>query len=149
MNQTLNYAPVDAIAQALESQLSQHPEIKKAGLTIQHAEPINRDAGLTPWLGIYPGRLQLNPRTIAASNSWQIQLEMLLYLQEASHKSSQEASHRLHQIQNLLLQALYSNPTLDGKLLVLQEMEIVPFQRDLSTDTWLFTNEIALQTIPR
>ncbi len=143
-----NYVPVEEIAQAIVTQLSQDSALTKAGLTIQHAEPINRDISLTPWLGIYPGRLQLKPHTLGGSKLWQSQLEMLLYLQDSSHKSSQDASKRLYKIQNLLLSALYSNLLLSGVLLAMEEMEISPFQRDINADTWLFTNEIALQTIP-
>ena len=140
---------VHSITTALYQVLAGDPVLTASGFSIGDGEPFNHDLNLTPWVGLYPGGLSIDPHTLGGSQPWAGQLELRLFVQEAGHGSGQEATQRLGQAQAAVLNALNGDRTLGGAVLMLTGMEIQPFQRDLSDDSWLFTNEIVLKAAVR
>ena len=140
---------VNSITTALYQVLAADPVLTASGFTIVDGEAFNHDLNLTPWVGLYSGALSIDPHTLGGSQPWAGQLELQVYVQEAAHGSGQEATKRLGAAQAAVLNALNANRTLGGAVLMLTGMDIHPFQRDLSEDSWLFTNEIALKAAVR
>jgi predicted anti-sigma-YlaC factor YlaD len=116
-----------------------------SGFTIQEGEALNRNVERTPWVGVYYGALALAPHTLGSAQPWRAELELLLYVQEASHRSGQEATRRLGAAQAAVLDVLNAQKTLAGAVTMIGDLAVIPFQRDLEHETWLFTNEIALR----
>jgi hypothetical protein len=140
---------VNSVTAALQGLLAAHPVLVSSGFTIAEGEAFNRDLNLTPWVGIYHGALRIDPHTLGGAQPWEAQLELFLYVQEASHRSGQEVTRLLGRAQAAVLDAVNADRTLGGSVLMLTGMEVAPFQRDLAEDTWLFTNEIALRAAVR
>jgi hypothetical protein len=140
---------VDSVTAALSGLMAGDPVLVSSGFTVQEGEAFNRDPNLTPWVGIYYGSLHVDPHTLGGVTPWQGELELFLYVQEGSHRSGEEATRLLSRAQACVLDILNANKTLGGAVLVFTGIEIAPFQRDLSEDTWLFSNEISLRATVR
>ncbi|MDH5751333.1 MAG: hypothetical protein OEZ59_02810 [Deltaproteobacteria bacterium] len=136
---------VDSITTALFEILQNDPVLVSSGYTIQEGEALNRDINQTPWVGLYYGSLTLDPHTLGGLIPWKADLELFLYVQEGSHRSGQEATRLLSRAQSAVLQTVCGNRTIGGTVLSLSGLEVTPFQRDLSDNQWLFTNEIAIK----
>lgn len=140
---------VHSVTSALFGILSADPVLTSSGYIVEEGEAFNRDINNTPWVGIYYGNLTIDPQTLGGVKPWEAQMDIFLYVQEGSHRSGQEVTRRLSRAQSAVLNAVNSNKTLNGSVLMTTGMEINPFQRDLTEDTWLFTNEIAFKTTLR
>jgi hypothetical protein len=140
---------VDSVTAALHAQLGADAVLVASGFSIGEGEAFNHDLNATPWVGIYHGALSIDPHTLGGVQPWEGQLELFLYVQEASHRSGQEVTRLLSRAQAAVLDALNADRTIGGTVLMLTGMEIAPFQRDLAESTWLFTNEIALKAAVR
>ncbi|MDH4247405.1 MAG: hypothetical protein OEW39_06285 [Deltaproteobacteria bacterium] len=136
---------VESVTAAVTTRLSTDPVLVSSAFRVQEGEALNRDLGLTPWVGLYYGNLVLAPGTLGGTQPWRAGLELFLYVQQGSHRSGQEATRLLSRAQRLVLDALVGDPTLSGTVLTLTALEITPFHRDVTENTWLFTNEIALK----
>jgi hypothetical protein len=140
---------VNSVTAAVYGLLAADPVLTASGFTIQEGEAFNRDLNHTPWVGIYYGHLAVDPRTLGGVSPWEGNLELFLYVQEGSHRSGREATRLLSQAQGAVLSVLDANKTLGASVLMINGIEVTPFQRDLAEDTWLFTNEISLRTTLR
>lgn len=140
---------VNSITAALLGVLAGDPVLVSSDFTLQEGEALNRDLNMTPWVGIYPGHLEIEPHTLGGLQPWEGRMELFLYVQEGSHRSGQEATRLLGQAQSEVLRLINQNKTLGGSVQMISGMEIAPFQRELEDDSWLFTNEISLKATVR
>lgn len=136
---------VNSVTAALFTLLSSHSVLVSSAFTIEEGEALNQETTHTPWVGIYYGDMTIAPHTVGAAKPWQAELELLLYVQEGSHRSGGEATRLLAMAQSEVLNALNGDKTIGDTVLMLTAITISPFQRDLHEDTWLFTNEIAFK----
>lgn len=136
---------VNSVTAGLYTLLSSDAVLVSSGFTIQEGEALNGNIHQTPWVGVYYGPMAIAPHTLGSDQTWNADLELLLYVQEGSHRSGQEATRLLGAAQSRVLDVLDANKTLSGAVDMLTGMAVTPFQRDLENDTWLFTNEIALK----
>ena len=136
---------VNSVTSALQALFAADAVLVSSAFTVQEGEALNRNVERTPWVGIYAGTLAVGPYTLGGVQPWRAELELLLYVQEASHRSGEEATRRLGAAQAAVLDVLNANKTLGGTVTMLSDLQVTPFGRDLEEDTWLFTNEIALK----
>ena len=136
---------VNSVTSALFTLLSSDSVIVSSGFTIEEGEALNQQAAHTPWVGVYYGDMSIAPHTVGGDKPWQAELELILYVQEGSHRSGSEATRLLAMAQREVLNVLNANRTIGDTVLMLTGVVVSPFQRDLKNDTWLFTNEIALK----
>ena len=136
---------VNSVTSALFTLLSSDSVIVSSGFTIEEGEALNQQAAQTPWVGVYYGDMSIAPHTVGGDKPWHAELELILYVQEGSHRSGSEATRLLAMAQREVLNVLNANKTIGDTVLMLTGMVVSPFQRDLKNDTWLFTNEIAIK----
>ena len=136
---------VNSVTSALYTMLSSDGVLVSSGFTIQEGEALNRNVHHTPWLGVYYGAMTIAPHTLGSDQPWNAELELLLYVQEGSHRSGQEATQLLGSAQTRVLDVVNGDKTLAGTVNMLTALTVTPYQRDLEEDTWLFTNEIGLK----
>ena len=136
---------VESITAALYTQLSSAALLVSSGFTIAEGEPLNQALAHTPWVGVYYGALEIRPHTLGGQTPWQGALELLLYVQDGSHGSGQEATRLLGRAQSAVLDALDADHTLGGAVLTLTGLELAPYRRDVADNSWLFTNELLLR----
>jgi hypothetical protein len=136
---------VDSVTSAVTGLLGADAVLVSSGFTVQEGEALNASLSHTPWVGVYPGQLTVAPRTLGGAPPWQADLELLLYVQDGSLSSGQDATRRLGRAQAAVLDALRQHPTLGGAVLLWSELTVTPYKRDLLNDTWLFMNEILLR----
>jgi hypothetical protein len=137
---------VDSVTAALAGLLAADPVLVSSGFTVQEGEALNGGLNLTPWVGVYHGNLSVDPRTIGGPQPWQGELELLLYVQDGSQSSGEDAARRLNRAQAAVLDVLREHPTLSDAVLIWTGLEISPYRRDVQNDSWLFTNEVLLRT---
>lgn len=140
---------VDSVTAAVAGLLGAHPVLVSSGFTVQEGEAINGALNLTPWVGVYHGALTVDPATLGGPQPWRGDLEVLLYVQDGSQSSGEDATRRLSRAQAAVLDALRESPTLGDAVLIWNGLDIAPYRRDLANDTWLFTNELRLRTVVR
>lgn len=136
---------VDSITGALFTQLSSDATLVASGFTVQEGEGLNHHVEHTPWVGVYYGGMSVAPHTLGGQRPWQAELELLVYVQEASLVSGQDATRRLGRAQSRVLAAVQGDRRLGGTVEMVTALDVTPFQRDLEAERWLFTNEIALR----
>lgn len=136
---------VDSVTAAVTALLEADPVLVSSGFTVREGETLNGTLGQTPWVGVYPGQLTVAPHTLGGAQPWQAELELLLYVQEGSFNSATDATRRLGRAQAAVLAALRGQPTLGGTVLRWTELSVTPYQRDVLSDSWLFTNELLLR----
>ena len=140
---------VDSVTAAVTTLLSADPVLVSSGFCVQEGESLNKSLHLTPWVGVYHGNLSVSPHTLGGDEPWQGDLELLVYVQDGSHRSGQDATQRLNRAQAAVLEALRGNPSLGGSVMMWKALDIAPFRRDLVNDTWLFSNEILIHALVR
>lgn len=136
---------VNSVTAALQSLLAADAVLVSSGFTVQEGEALNSNVERTPWVGIYAGTLAVAPHTLGGTQPWRAELDLLLYVQESSHRSGEEATRRLGAAQAAVLDVLNAHKTLGGAVTMLADLSIAPYGRALEQDNWLFTNEIALK----
>ena len=137
---------VNSVTASVFTLLSSDSVLVSSGFTVQEGEAFNREITHTPWVGIYYGDMTIDPRTLGGNQPWQADLNLLLYVQEGSHHSGQEATRLLASAQTRVLEAINRNKSLSGAAHMITGFVVTPYQRDLTEDTWFFTNEISLKT---
>jgi hypothetical protein len=136
---------VHSVTAALYTLLSSDAVLVSSAYVIEEGEALNRNVQRAPWVGLYYGSWNLGPHVIGGAQPWRAELELLLYVQESSHVSGQDATRRLGQAQAAVLDVLNANRTLGGTVLMLTDLTVSPYRRDLEHDSWLFTNEIGVK----
>lgn len=82
---------------------------------ITRREYVNRNPGLTPWIGVYPRRRSLAPRTLGnTATMWQATFEITVVVQATSRRSGEGAEDLLEEYHADVLAALESDRTLGG-----------------------------------
>jgi hypothetical protein len=136
---------VHSVTAALYTLLSSDAVLVSSGFVIEEGEALNRNVQRAPWAGVYYGPCALGPHVVGGTQPWRAELDLLVYVQEASHISGQDATRRLGQAQAAVLDVLNANRTLGGTVLMLTDLSVSPYRRDLEHDSWLFTNEIGVK----
>ena len=136
---------VHSVTAALYTLLASDAVLVSSSFTVEEGEALNRNVLRAPWVGVYYGPWNLGPHVIGGSQPWRAELELLLYVQEASQVSGQDATRRLGQAQAAVLDVLNANRSLGGAVLMLTDLTVSPYRRDLEQDSWLFTNEIGVK----
>ncbi len=136
---------VDSVTAAVTGLLAGDAVLVSSGFTVQEGEALNGSLSQTPWVGVYPGPLSVDPHTLGGAQPWQAELELMLYVQDGSQHSGQDATRRLSRAQFAVLDVLRRNPTLGDTVLIWTGLDVTPFRRDVQNDNWLFTNEVVLR----
>ena len=73
---------VAEITAALQTQLQDHVLLRDFKVSVQRGEYLNVDASLTPWVGIYKGNVEFDPRTLGrGAQNWSAQVHLDIVVQ--------------------------------------------------------------------
>lgn len=133
---------VSSIAHALFTSISSDQTVVDSGFTVERGVALNTNPQLVPWVGVYFSGLEVDPHTVGGSQPWLGTMELAVYIQDAGHGTAGEAENNVGLATTTVLTAINSNQGLSGAALQLTGMVIEPFQRDITGDDFLFTDEI-------
>lgn len=100
------------ILEAIESKLVSAPDIGTAMNinNIEIAEILNPDSNRSPWIGIYPGNINNEPRTLGPGN-YEATPTVQIIVMVANVKSARECLTNLEIVKNLVTSILKNDAT--------------------------------------
>lgn len=135
---------VNSITNALYTTISSNSTIVNSGISVDLNEVFNTDPNRTPWVGIYRGPVNIEPRHIGGSKPWHAVYDLRVYVQAASFESGQNANNLLDETLNVVLDAVNANRRLDNTVLHIAEMSTDPFDRSIEEEQWFYTDELVI-----
>lgn len=137
---------VNSITEHIRATLADDPSLSDSGYTVDVGHPINEDQARLPWIGIWPGGLDIEGHTISGNinKPWQAQLQIHVFHQEYSELKDRTLVDNLMAAQRMIITAVSSNVQLDGTVLKLMAVtgEFVNF--DETEEDVFITNLITL-----
>lgn len=114
---------VSTVTAAVESQLRGSALLKDA--RIERSDEINEDPAQCPWIGIYRLGIKYPSRTLGVSAGYRQQrIDLLLLVQDSNGESGRSCEQALEGLAQKVLSILLSDPTLNGVVATLDEIEV-------------------------
>lgn len=139
---------VNSVMSSLYTCIASNQTIVNSGVNVELNEQYNTDPDKMPWVGIYFGDINIEPKRVSSvTKRWGVEYTALVYVQDASLASGQsgrEAQDAVERLMYPVLLAINSNNTMGGTVQTILQMQIEPFQRDVTDDNWIYTNQITL-----
>lgn len=111
-----NYNTSDS-TKALTAMLRDDPVVSDLASVISRAGVINRNPDKTPWMGVYKGPTQYQPRTLGPNTqNWNVSVSLRVVLQVHSH-DSEKAEEQLEELIEHVVRVTFADPTLDGTVM--------------------------------
>ena len=105
------------ITKALYDQIRKDDTVVSNGYKVSHSEFINMDPDRTPWIGVYKGPIDYNPKTLGRhSQSWDAAISLVVIVQASHGDDSVECSRLLGEYEATVLDAIWSDATLDNNI---------------------------------
>lgn len=95
---------------------------------VTHAEYLNNDPDKCPWIGIYRGDSDYEPRSISSHSSgkkWRAQPSIDIKIQASSGRSGADAEEKLEEYIAEVMDIILSNPKLSGTVSTITGFNIV------------------------
>ena len=134
----------NSISYSLYTTLSSNSTLVNSNVTVELNEVFNTDPNRVPWVGVYWGGTEIEPRRVGGGNPWQAQVEMRIFTQDISGQNGELTADNIDRLVFPVLAAVNSNKTLDGTVLHITEVSLAPFDRDIEDEDWMWSNEIAI-----
>ena len=138
---------VNSVMSALGTIISSDSTLVNSGVSVEVSEVFNTDPNRTPWVGVYYGSTEIDPHRVGSQAPWRATHELWIFCQEHSHKSGEDASDLLDRLMFPVLSAVNSDKNLSGSVNIVTGFEVVPFDRDIQDEEWMFTNQVILRAI--
>lgn len=117
-----NVTNIADIKDALEAQISQHPDLTSLDVTVEVHEPVPVDTGKHPWVGIFSEGQDLLTRVLGGGMGNRKQnVDWMVFCAESSANSGKEAGQKLDKLMQLVLQAILSDWSIRGTVLGIDE----------------------------
>lgn len=141
---------VNSIAHAAYTMLSSDSTLVSSDFKVDLDQVFNTDPNRTPWVGVYTDEIDFQPMRVAPGGKpWDAHVAVEIYVQEISLGGSYNANDLLNRAMFPVLSAVNSNLTLGGTVLVIESIDVAPFQRNILEEDNIFTNVITLNTVVR
>lgn len=106
------------ITKAVENQLTKAPTTNQ--YRIQRGSRLNNDPSYTPWVGIYRGRIEYEPRTLGrGARNWKDIIEIRLVVQATDIETGDKAEEELEKAIKDVLDAMETDRTIGGTVNVI------------------------------
>jgi len=116
-----------AVARAATEMVKDWQVIQDRGVIVERAEPVNVDPSraASGWVGIYPTRGTFDPRTLGFGGGFRYQRPEFIAICQASNQSDGAACQdSLGELVKAVADAILSDPTLKGNVLMLADFEV-------------------------
>ena len=135
---------ISNILSAVANQLWNTPEIQSQGYPkINIVEPLNTNPDLLPWIGLYPGNINYEPRTLGRhARNREATIIYRIVTQIAGYKSGEENFAELELKVKSVLDALLSDPTYDNAVEMTNGIEVVYGLEESDRETVYFQQAI-------
>ncbi len=135
---------VNSIMEHIRAVLDNEPNLANYNVDIGMA--VNQDQARLPWIGIWPGQMDIEGHTISANvnKPWQATLQMQVFHQGYSETKDSDLINDLMIAQQRIITAVSSNVNLDAAALMLQGIGTGMVDFDERTEENFITNLITL-----
>ncbi len=135
---------VNSIMEKIRMVLDEDPDL--VDFNVQVGQAINMEQDRLPWIGIWPGALDIEGHAItnAAGLPWQADLQIQVFHQGYSERKDSELINGLMIDQQLIITAVSSNVQLDKVVLMLKGVGAAMVDFDERTEENFITNLITL-----
>jgi len=135
------------IVTALRKQLNSSATIVSEGITVEQGEYVNFDPDRCPWVGCYKSKISYAPLSLGRhSTSWDATVELKIVIQASHGNSGQECDARLSSYETLVLDAVWSNPTIGGNVDVIEGMVVEYSYNETESESLFFQQAIITLT---
>ena len=121
----MNIRPINVadVTQAVADLLAEHPAL--SGVQVEQGEEINGSPTACPWLGVYRAGVKYPTRTLGIGAGFRRQEIELIVVAQASHPAAgKDCARELEDLLQHVIGALLSDPSLKGKVDILDEFEV-------------------------
>jgi len=117
---------LSTILKALQAQLSSNVDVteifKKDKIT--RGQYINNDPSRCPWLGIYRGTTDFEPRTLGSVNNWEAFPKAKIIVQAISYKSGEQAEELLEGYVEAVMDAVLTDTSIGNTVDMVTGMQV-------------------------
>lgn len=137
---------VQSLSAAVFLAISSYAPMVNSGYRVEHGAPLNEDPERTPWVGVWPGDMELEPKTVGqgAPFGFAGTVEINVFHQWNSWQGSGDALIGLMCGQDAILTIVGSSIPMQGFALALVGIRTGLFAAS-PTDEAFFTNQITLR----
>lgn len=135
---------VQSISAAVFLAISSYAPLVNSGYRVEHGAAINADPELTPWIGVWPGDLELEPQNLVGgiALTWRGTVEIDVYHQFASWQGSGDAVLGLKAGADAIMTIVGSDVPMKGTALMLKAIRSELFAVDVSREEAFFTGHL-------
>lgn len=127
------------ITKAVVAQLESDAALLSINPTIKRGEYINELPRLCPWIGVYKGSVSMKPGALGRSAStFDSTIPAKIVVQASHGNSGAECEERLDEYVKLVLDALWSDPTIGGTVGLIRGFDIEYTYRETESETLYF-----------
>lgn len=94
------------------------------GRNIVQGEVINYDPNQTPWIGIYRGSVNYEPRTLGSDNNWEGFPSVKIIVQATDIKSASRCEAALEGYVKIVIDAMLEDTTLKGTVDIITSFDV-------------------------
>ena len=137
---------VNSISHAVYSSIASDQTIVNSGISVDLNEPFNSDPNRTPWVGIYYGATEITPRRVQSPQPWMANVSFHVFVQAHSFRDSATANDLLQSTVTAVMTAVNCDRNFSNTVLTTKSYSILPYERSIENEQWLFTDEIIIMT---
>ena len=96
-----------------------------SGVTIERCIELNQNRNVTPWIGVYQGKVDYDPRTLGKNGkSFTATLEPIIVVQISSLLSGADCADLLEDYVKKVLETVWENYTMNGTVDMLNSIAV-------------------------
>ena len=135
------------ITTALQDQIQNHASVDFLHVPVERSEYVNVDPNRTPWCGVYKGKVTFTPRSLGRhAKSFSAQIKLRIVVQAVDFLSAANCEDNLEDYIDKVMNAVWSDPTIDGNVDMVQDFEIEYQYQETNRESTFFQMAIITLT---
>ena len=138
------------ISNALYEQIKNYKDVLSNNYTVEHSEYVNNDPDKTPWVGVYKAPIVFDPNSLGRhGQSWKGTLACQVFIQASHGDDAGECSKLLGEMEYNILNAIWSDPKIDGNISMITGLEIEYQYNNLKSETLYYQQAVITVTMEK
>ena len=136
---------VASVTAAVHTILSSSSILVNSGFNIELNTELNTDTNKVPWVGVYFGRMAVEPYRANIDTPYMALYEVDIYIQQGNAGSLANLETAMALANEAVWTSINSDRTLLGAAQMVMGYELAPFQRDVSAMSWMGTDILTVR----
>lgn len=114
------------ITKAVETILNDNIDVRNfmSSKPVTIGEVINYDPNQVPWIGIYRGKVNYEPRTLGSMNNWEASPSIKIIVQHADMRSASKCEEVLEDYVKKIVTAILEDTTLNNTVDIITDFNV-------------------------